>query len=695
MRTLSFSVNLNTKITKFTAGNQVIKQNIDFHKRVYFNIYKLKTMKKVLFLLTAISLVVFSCRKEDEVIESSKNVNTETTLVKESEGEISSIVHEDMVKLGAQLENPYSVQNMQEAYEELIADSPEYTYDDLKIEASHYYIRFQPADSVEMRDLEEKNTDLEFFYYPLDYEILEGGTFYHDPTLADDEFTWMYTVIENGNAIPNIKHEVLSELYIPELLEERNDPILNKDSKFVTLLVNYALERTGNLEQPDNAKIAGWFSSWFPSKWTPKGTIRVHDDVAGTMIKLPGVKVRARRWFIIKTGHTNENGYFTTGRFRRPVNYSIKWRRAYYNISVSSWISNFYTATYNGPKKKGAWNLNIGKTAQSFNYAHIHRGAHRYFYKNIGGLKRPNLSFALRIVCRNGNGGGLNYGNTWMNYPAVTYLAFPNIKIWTKKGGVQKKSEIIFGTTLHEIGHSSHIELMNAGLIQYSQVEPIIYESWANAIEWYLMRMEYQERGFPDFADANISNECYNRKWSHDQAHNKDPQINQDYTPIFIDMVDDFNQSISSCIDNQPSNKCPYGGTYNGEYCYWGAAPTGINGFIYADHFYHYPEAGNTCVNSNFPNIYLDGANHCYLMPIPDQQIGHIWHNNSGTAFYYTSPSGNANYPYDEITGYSMGDLEDDVVKYSYGLHSLKNKLKANKPYGVINKEIDLYLSYY
>lgn len=283
-----------------------------------------------------------------------------------------------------------------------------------------------------------------------------------------------------------------------------------------------------------------------------------------------------------------------------------------------------------------------------------------------------------------------------MNYPVLTYLAFPNIKIWTKKDGVQKDSQKIFGTTLHEIGHSSHIELMNAGLIQYSQVEPIIYESWANAIEWYLMRMEYQEMGFPDFADANIGNECYIREWSHDQKHDKELESNPEYSPIFIDMVDDFNQSIKTCIDaNQPTNKCPYGGTYSGEYCYWGAAPTGVSGFIYADHFYHYPETGNTCVNSNFPNIYLDGANHCYLMPIPTEQIGHIWHNNSGTAFYYTSPSGNVNYPYDEISGYSMEDLEDDVVKYSYGLHRLKNKLKANKPIGVTDKEIDLYMSYY
>lgn len=242
-------------------------------------------MKKVLLLFTVISLAVFSCRKEKEILESSKNLNATTGLVKEGDNKTSSIVHENMVKLGVKLENPYTVENMLEAYTELIADSPEYTYEDLNIEASHYYIRFQPADSIEMRDLEEENTDIEFFYYPLDYQILEGGTYYHDPSIVDDEFTWMYTVVEKGYAIPNVNHEILADLYIPELLEEQSDPILSTDSNFVTLLVNYALERTGNLEKPDNAKIAGWFSSWFPVKWTPKGTIGVHDDIANTMIK--------------------------------------------------------------------------------------------------------------------------------------------------------------------------------------------------------------------------------------------------------------------------------------------------------------------------------------------------------------------------------------------------------------------------
>jgi len=181
---------------------------------------KAMTMKKDVFLFVIISLVVFSCRKEEEILESSKTTNTESTLLKEDDHEISSIVHEDMVKLGAKLENPYAVQNMQEAYEELIADSPEYTYDDLKIEASHYYIRFQPVDSVEMRDLEEDNKDLEFFYYPLDYKILEGGTFYHDPTVSESEFTWMYTVMESGRGIPEINLEVLADLFTPELLED-------------------------------------------------------------------------------------------------------------------------------------------------------------------------------------------------------------------------------------------------------------------------------------------------------------------------------------------------------------------------------------------------------------------------------------------------------------------------------------------
>jgi hypothetical protein len=562
---------------------------------------------------------------------------------------------------------------MQQAYQEIIAENPDSAVD-IDIRTSHYYVRFLPIDSIQQGELEDYDRELELYDYPLDYEIQEGGIYYHDPTLPEDGPTWQYTVVDVNYAIPDVPHEILAELYIPEILEEERGSILAENPEFVVRLVDQALLRTGNLEPEET--IEKFFG---PSRWTPKGRIRVWEDIAGSQVPLEGVKVRARRWFIIKSGLTNSNGQYQTGRFRRAVNYSIKWRRSKYSIKKSTI---HWAALYNGPKRRGDWNLDISKSWRTFNFAHIHRGAHRYFYKNIGTLKRPGMFNSLRIVSSNGQGTGVNYGNNWQFISPITFLLFPNIKIWRyNSSGVQKNSNLIFETTVHEVAHGSHIELMNGGLIQYAQVDKKIYESWATCVEWFIAKIEYNEAGFPNYGDASVGSEYFSRSGLHRQRWPVSPN-SPDYTPIFIDMIDNFNQSLEA--SGQPTNRCPTGGTFDGANCYIGTPPSGTTAFIWSDNFYY---SGNNCT---YPGSGFDGAN-CYLQPILSNSIGFIWSNN-----WYLRPAGNDSYPYDEIRGYDIGQLESKVVKFSYGLTSLKQKLKANKPAnsGVTDKKIDIYFNF-
>ena len=52
-------------------------------------------------------------------------------------------------------------------------------------------------------------------------------------------------------------------------------------------------------------------------------------------------------------------------------------------------------------------------------------------------------------------------------------------------------------------------------------------------------------------------------------------------------------------------------------------------------------------------------------------------------AFNYTS---NVN---DNVTGYSLANIERTFLKHVYGLSSLRTQLKANKPSGVTDQQID------
>ncbi len=51
--------------------------------------------------------------------------------------------------------------------------------------------------------------------------------------------------------------------------------------------------------------------------------------------------------------------------------------------------------------------------------------------------------------------------------------------------------------------------------------------------------------------------------------------------------------------------------------------------------------------------------------------------------------------PFDHITGYTMPNIESDILTDSYGLTSFRTALKNNKPNGVSDADIDSYLTYY
>ncbi len=584
-----------------------------FNHSIRFNYLRIL---KVAFFATFI-LFVTSCRLDEDIKpEAVAPINTE-----------------GQTKLGKKLENPYTVENMRKAQENLRAAGQN---SEFNVRPTHLYIKFNPQDEEEL-DLLKSDTTLELYDYPLDYEIEAGSVSYHDPTIPIGKPTYQYVAVKVDKKLPRLAYEVLAKLYIPE----EDGQITNgrgATNPSVAALVDEALRITNNLEEGEQTEKVAKNAR----KYTASGTIRVWDDVVGettitekefdhweyypcddgdiiiekivapaeckrpiyryvtrtidgSIIPIEGVKVRARRWFTIHKGFTDANGNYTLdGSFTKAANFSIKWERAYYDIRNGV----FGQAYYNGPKQKGNWSLNI-TGGKSLRFATIHRAAHRYYYKNIGGMNRPNiflvpfakLKFAYIDTKGPNDSDGVNWG--------VVGIGWPTIKIWGKRDDNNQYhfTNALFSTTIHEIAHTSHIMLMNAQAIQYVQVSKIIRESWADAVEWHITRIEYVERGEVDYdnLDENLingSNADHKQWW--------DSSDNHEYTPVFIDLIDDYNQN---------------------------------------------EERG------------------------------------SG--------------PNDDVTGYTMGGIESGFLKHVYGLASLKNELRNHKPSGVTNQQIDEYLAYF
>jgi hypothetical protein len=111
--------------------------------------------------------------------------------------------------LGNQLQgNPYSVPVMQQASDNLYDHSN-------GISVNKLYVRFRPADFSQLSTLE--GLDLDFYDYPLEYEILQEGDFYPQPGIRPDEIPWYYGVIDISFQPPiGIEYEIIQQVFIPD-----------------------------------------------------------------------------------------------------------------------------------------------------------------------------------------------------------------------------------------------------------------------------------------------------------------------------------------------------------------------------------------------------------------------------------------------------------------------------------------------
>lgn len=425
--------------------------------------------------LTLIGIFLYSCQNE--------HLHEEETLSNEN-------FQEDMIKLGKQLENPYSVSNMQKALNNLKKSNLQAKTSEIEVIATHLYVKFKPKDEDELGILKRDST-LVLYPYPLDFEIDEEGSFYRDLEVPDEQPTYQYCAIEVGKQLPNgVEHEILEELFIPD--EEDDIDELAKSNNIdlladVDALVDEALRITNNLEEEKGATnlLAR------RRKWRPAGTIRVWDTSLLRWVGVEGVEVRARRWFTTHKGIANANGsYSCDGRFRRKANYSIDWERYHFALQ-DGWLNG---ATNNGPKKKGNWDLNLNSGKQQY-YATIFRAAYHYYYQDIQGLRRPpkNSFWRTQLKIR-----------AYLEDERSTHKEerrFLGSQIHMK--AYERASQNIYETTIHELAHASHWN-MSRDKDDFDDTEKIVKESWAIGVQQELTRMVYPNRN-PTYGRLNYT----------------------------------------------------------------------------------------------------------------------------------------------------------------------------------------------
>lgn len=509
-------------------------------------------MKKLFYIFALVAFTLLSCN-DNEVDINNNAINESSTGL--------------LIKKVRKLENPYTVSNMKKAYSALQQEGLMKAA--LNIEATHLYVRFLPKDSVELETL-IRDTTLTLFPFPLDYELTEGER-YIDSTLIGNDFTWLYTRVPIGYTSAINQYEVIDELYMPMIVEneginQQNTSQMRIKSEVIDywdLLEEKSFILTGNLKKTDN--VNSGMSKAKSANYTPKAHITVYDDLLGKQIPVPGVIVRARKFLNWESGVTNESGIAVmSGTFSGSYNWSIEWAGGLWTIRDGA----LFTAIYNGAEGKNGtnWEFPItgGKTKA---YGHVQRACYNMFYgNNMGAYKLPSVIvssnglgtiFPIKISVYDSNGGdksGINYGGGWLFFSQIgIYMTGTTETTYKSVDGKDSvvigeryyKSHELFGTTTHELAHSTHILNMDLDIASFAFVNKIIIESWASAVESSVTSNEYSKLGLGYSLSYNNR-----QRWGLLKTDYSKNLTSMNYSPVFIDLIDASNQRLNLSYDH-------------------------------------------------------------------------------------------------------------------------------------------------
>ena len=435
-----------------------------------------------LLTLTIGMMILYACQREEIKIDDPDFENSTIG---------QSIIYQDTemrpTVLGKRLENPYTVDIMKKALENIQKGITGGTKEmDVEIRATHLYVRILPVDTAELNMLEETEK-LELFDHPLDFEILEPGQYYHEAGIPENNPSWKYTAVPIDYVFPAVRYQVPAELYLPDT--DRDGDESSELNEFLDDLEDEALRLTGNLDEEEGDEL----SRHRRRRWNPSGQILVRNTFDNVYDGVEHAKARVRRWFTIKTAYTNRNGnFFIAHRFRRSVNYSVKYACNHVRVKgFGFW--RLGPSLLNGPSMKARWVYRSNQGSRSYLWGTIFNATHDYHYRLAPGFGISPPQWHLRITARENGGlfflpgiGGMSHNlHSMMNNYILTYpisWLFPDVII----SGKNRMYEDLYPLVIHELGHSAHWMLLGANRrASWNQgcSEKMVLETWASTIE--------------------------------------------------------------------------------------------------------------------------------------------------------------------------------------------------------------------
>lgn len=357
----------------------------------------------------------------------------------------------DMIVLGDQLEDPYSMENMTKALQSLYGTKA----DRVVIEPTDIYVRFLPEDEDQFHELEKMGVVM--LDRPVDYEIVREGDYYHDPSIEEENITWQYAVVRMGFKFPSgIRHEILDECYLSD-----NDKSSTKaDWIDWSAVEREAYKITGNEKMLVPATKSG--------SGNPRGRITIYDDKLQETVGVKGVKVSCNAFVKFGSTFTDEEGNYE---IPRTFTSDVRYRMVFQNVKGFAIGFNFILVPASvssfGKSNPSGMDISIdgGSERKLFSRSVVNNAGYEYF-KDCGekGITTPpsNLRIWLFQALNCSSTPMLQQGavvdNTILSeylgdYMSLLKMFLPDITLGLK-GHDDYCS--IYRLAVHEFSHSSH-----------------------------------------------------------------------------------------------------------------------------------------------------------------------------------------------------------------------------------------------
>lgn len=519
---------------------------------------------KLLFMgVTITALSLFSCNQEDVYDISNEELS-------QSSVNNSARVTEGII--------PFTVENVSQALPKVLdyyrEHRPEVAerFANYKVEPTHIYYKFTPADSLQYSVLMENDNELQLTSDPFEFTPQERT---EDP--AENEIPSFYAVVSKEVGIPDVPHEKIALLHFTDEDKLKDAPHNYDEVEFKQNLMYETRKIAGHLDEEELAEgymnynegiderethnNGGEMSTYglFGKKWRPSGNVSVEEDVVrllrGTRHNEPvkGARLNVLKWgwLQIEHGTTDVNGNFSTGTtYTTYVHYKVKFKHN--NVTVKD--NNFYnTAEYfSGKHKRAALIVSFSPTnlARQHFFALIHNASYDYYNRclSLYGLHSPgNLNITAQY-----NGSGSDSGAQWYPFNSA-------IRISRLSGSTYRGSDGIYATTIHELTHSGHRK-MDSGMFSWfhdtNKERLLMTESWAEGVETILTNDRYNNlfatNRYGIYRGTNRNNtNALTQGWNGFRQHRTALEMDE-YTPLVIDLVDNLNQNTLNTLNNLP-----------------------------------------------------------------------------------------------------------------------------------------------